>query len=249
MNIRSKTILITGAAQGIGYALARTLANQEKTILLADLNDGKLKQVAAELEPKCKQVVSYAGDLTNEKVRIDMVSDILASFSSLDVLINNAGVTHDPKPLQDLSDEEFDFNFNVNTKLPFQLMRAFLPAMQENNNGMIINISSAANIMGYEDLSVYSATKSALSSLTDSLAAENKTKNIKAIAIMPSRTNTPMQVKVRGEEVAESSQPPEFVAEIISKVISGEIPTKTGDDIRIRENKFVVEEDVFSKDF
>jgi short-subunit dehydrogenase len=119
--------------------------------------------------------------------------------------------------------------------------------MKASNNGMIVNMSSAANISGYEDLSVYSASKAALSSLTDSVAKETKDLNIKAVAIMPSRTNTPMQVAVRGKEVAKSSQSPDFVASIIAKIVNGEIVVQNGDDVRIREGRFVVEEDVFTK--
>jgi Ser/Thr protein kinase RdoA (MazF antagonist) len=95
----------------------------------------------------------------------------------------------------------------------------------------------------------YEQREQIIYTLTDSLAAENKDKNIKAIAIMPSRTNTQMQIKVRGEGVANSSQSPEFVAEVIRKVIDGEIDTSTGDDIRIRNGQFLVEEDIFSKGF
>ncbi len=186
-------------------------------------------------------------DLTKGEVRESMVKSILKEYSSLDVLVNNAGVTHKPKKFEEMSDEDFDFNFKVNTRLPFQLIRDFLPMMKAKNNGMIVNMSSAANISGYEDLSVYSASKAALSSLTDSVAKETKDMNIKAIAIMPSRTNTPMQVTVRGKEVASSSQPPEFVAEVIAQIINGEVSVNNGDDVRIREGKFVVEEDVFTK--
>lgn len=178
-----------------------------------------------------------------------MVTAILEEIGHLDVLINNAGVTHQPKRIEQLTDEDYEFNFRINTRLPFQLIRAFLPGMREQNNGIVLNISSSANIQGYEDLSIYSASKAALSSLTDSVAVENKDKNIKAIAILPSRTNTQMQVKVRGEQVAQSSQSPNFVADVISKVVNGGIKTKSGDDIRIRAGKFVVEEDIFSKDF
>jgi short-subunit dehydrogenase len=246
---KSGTILITGAAQGIGYSIAKALARKDRILILADLDAEKLTQVVQELDPLCAKVLHYNGDLTDNSVRKKMISDIFTEVDHLDVLINNAGITHKPKRLEYISNQEYTDNFKVNTELPFHLMKAFLPGMQEYNNGIIINISSSANISGYENLSVYSATKSALSALTDSIAAENKDKNIKAIAIMPSRTNTRMQTKVRGKSVAKSSQSPDFVAEVIRKVIDAEIDTSTGDDIRIRNGQFLIEEDIFSKDF
>ena len=243
----TKTILVTGAGQGIGKAIATALARKDRTLFLADLNKPNLEEVQKELSASCKEVKIFVGDLTKENIRKKMVRSILENYGSLDVLVNNAGVTHKPMSFEELTDHDFDFNFSVNTRLPFQLIRDFLPTMKASNNGMIVNMSSAANISGYEDLSVYSASKAALSSLTDSVAKETKELNIKAVAIMPSRTNTPMQVTVRGKEVAKSSQSPDFVASIIAKIVDGEIVVQNGDDVRIREGRFVVEEDVFTK--
>lgn len=246
-SLLTRTVLVTGAGQGIGRAIATALASKDRTLFLADLNRPNLEEVQKELESKCKEVKIFVGDLTKESVRKKMVRSILENYGSLDVLVNNAGVTHKPMSFEELTDQDFDFNFSVNTRLPFQLIRDFLPTMKASNNGVIVNMSSAANISGYEDLSVYSASKAALSSLTDSVAKETKDLNIKAVAIMPSRTNTPMQVAVRGKEVAKSSQSPDFVAGIIAKIVDGDIDVKNGDDVRIREGRFVVEEDVFTK--
>ncbi len=245
--MNNEIILVTGAGQGIGKAISQALAAPDRTLILADLNPQTLSQTASELKSKCRDIVSFVGDLSDDNARNQMVSEVLAKYKCVDVLVNNAGVTHKPKLLEEIEDAEYDFNFKINTKLPFQLMKAFLPAMKAQKHGLIINMSSSANVSGYADLSVYSATKAALSSLTDSVAKEAGDQGIIAVAVLPSRTNTPMQEFVRGKEVAATSQPPEFVASIIAKIVSGEIPVRNGDDIRIKDGNFIVEADINSK--
>jgi 3-oxoacyl-[acyl-carrier protein] reductase len=247
--MKNEIVLITGAGQGIGKAITLALAAPERTLILVDLNMRNLVDLATQMRTKCREVITIDGDLTSPSVQAELTTSVLGKFDHIDVLINNAGVSHKPKLLEEITDEEYEHNFAVNTHVPFRLMKAFLPSMKAKKHGLIINMSSAANISGYADLSVYSATKSALSSLTDSVAKETKDFGIKAIAIMPSRTNTAMQEFVRGKEVAAESQSPEYVAEVISKIVSGEIPTHSGDNIRIRDGKFLVEQDITTQPF
>jgi len=247
--MEKEQIIITGAGQGIGRAISLALAAPARTLILVDLNKENLEKIASEVRPKCHNVITIDGDLTSQSLQTELIDAVLHKVGGIDVLINNAGVSHKPKLLEEIADEEYDFNFAVNTRVPFQLSKAFLPTMKQQKHGLIINMSSAANISGYPDLSVYSATKAALSSLTGSIAKETKEFGIKAVAIMPSRTNTPMQEFVRGKAVAAESQSPEYVAEVVAKIVSGEIPTHSGDNVRIRDGKFLVEQDITNKPF
>lgn len=239
------SILITGAAQGIGQAIARAVATPKRTLLLADTNIGGLTRIASELKPKCAELRIYAGDLTQPETRTYLVSDIFQRYDRMDVLINNAGVAPEFRYLEDYSEQEYNLVFDVNTKLPFQLMHDFLPKMKEHNSGLIINISSTANIWGYNSHSIYAASKAALTSMTESVAQEVENNfNIKALTILPSRTHTPMNIKLRGLEESEKVQSADLVGKVVADVIDLKIYTKNGDSVKINSAQVKVEQDM-----
>lgn len=237
---KSKVALITGAAQGIGKAIAIELAEQKYIILAADLDLDGLKQLQQDLDTT---VQIYPGDLTDPKLREEMFYEVWGFYERVDVLINNAGITHEPAPLYELSLEELRRNMAVNLEVPFALMHECLPHMLRRQQGTIINITSTANIDGYPDLSIYAATKAALASLTDSVAREtDEFPNLKSVAVMPARTNTEMQRKVRGTQVAADSQSPRVIATVIGRLLSGEQSFNSGDNVVIRNGFYCIED-------
>lgn len=221
-------ILITGAAQGIGAAIATNLAVSTNKLFLVDLQKEKLNTVAQTLISNC-EIVQLVGDLTSEDFLVSLGSVI--ADNNIEVIINNAGFAPTLKSFDELSDEEFDFSFKINVHAPFRIIQYAIPVMNKNGKGMILNIASRSNIYGYKNMAVYASTKAAISSFTGTVALENP--NIKAVTIIPGRTNTQMQSGLRGIEEAQKSQDPLLVGKVISQVVNNEIETKSGEFVII----------------
>lgn len=233
-------ILITGAAQGIGAAIAEQLATGTHTLTLVDLNGPKLEETATKLRAKGVQVITFVGDLTKPETLLQLDQALAASNDKLDVLINNAGVAHPLKRFEELTDSDFDLGFAVNVKAPFKLSQLGLKYMLPQGAGVIINIASRSNIYGYLLMGVYAATKAAITSFTGTIALENADKGIRAYTVIPGRTNTPMQVALRGEAEAQNAQSPEYVGQIIAQLIEGKIPIQSGDSILVSFGEYRV---------
>jgi short-subunit dehydrogenase len=229
-------ILITGAAQGIGAAIARKLCSLENTLILVDLQTDKLKIFADEIRNSCREIVEFSGDLT-DPLFIDSIQKYIETVT-IDVLINNAAISHKLDSFEKLSLDDLDKAYKINLRAPFELIQSVIPGMKANGSGVILNIASRANIYGYYHMGIYSATKAAVTSLNGTVALEHP--EIKSVTVIPGRTNTPMQANLRGVEVASQAQSPEYVADIISQVIDNTIEVKSGELIIIDFGKYTV---------
>lgn len=229
-------ILITGAAQGIGASISKFLSSKENVLILVDINQDKLKDISNQLRSSCKDLIELCGDLTDK----DFVTKIKKYITDnpIDVLVNNAGYAHQLNNFSNLSENDFDISFLVNVKAPFHLIQTAIPEMKKRGSGIILNIASRANIYGYNKMGIYSATKAALTSFSGTIALENP--EIKSITIIPGRTNTSMQVSLRGEEEAAKAQSPDYVGEVISKIIKQEIQVESGESVLIDFNEYKV---------
>ncbi len=230
-------ILITGAAQGIGAAIARKLCSLENTLVLVDLQTEKLKVFSDEIRSSCKEIVEFAGDLT-DPLFIDSIQRFMET-TYIDVLINNAAITHKLNSFEKLNLDDLDRAYKVNVRSPFELIQSAIPGMKLRGKGVILNVASRANIYGYYHMAIYAATKAAVTSLNGTIALENP--EIKSITIIPGRTNTQMQATLRGAEEASKAQSPEFVGKIIAQVVSGEIDVKNGGIIIIDFGEYSIE--------
>jgi NAD(P)-dependent dehydrogenase (short-subunit alcohol dehydrogenase family) len=219
-------ILITGAAQGIGLAIANILSPNHE-LYLFDLKDVPLQG---------DNVHTFKVDLTNPEEIAHAIESL-----EIDCLINNAGIAHEMKPVEELSVKDFDLTFDVNLRAPFLLTKYLIGGMKERGEGLILNIASSANIFGYKNHSLYAASKAALISFTESVAKEVEGTSIRAVSILPSRTNTPMNTALRGNQEAENSQPAEYVADVIRQIVEGELQVSNGDDVRIQKENVKVE--------
>lgn len=206
--------LITGAASGIGKAIAQSLAGPDNILLLADINTSLLHQFMVSIKDQCKQIDMYAGDITDAQFRALMVTDIMRKYNNLNVLVNNAGTAHPFAEIPKISPSEFDRTFDLNVKIPFLLMRSLVPILQP-NRGTIFNIGSLAHINGYKEHAIYAASKAALISLTNTLNLEENGVGVKGVSVLPGRTNTAMNRALRGGQAADDSQPPELVGQAV----------------------------------
>jgi len=220
------TILITGAAQGIGASMAKLLATPANVLILTDLQSDKLNEFIQSLPPT-KKVIAVGGDITQDSV-IQQLGEVMVT-ESIDVLINNAGISNKLNLFEALTVDELDLSYKINVRAPFLLIQNALRVMKSKTSSMIINVASRANIYGYYRMAAYSASKAAVTALAGTVALENP--NIKALTLIPGRTNTPMQANLRGTDEAMKAQSPDYVAEILSKLISGEIQTESGNSV------------------
>jgi len=189
MRLEGKTALVTGAGSGIGKGIAETFAREGARVALADVNIDAAKAAARAIG---NNAIAVRCDVTRKADFAAAVAETLSAFGTLDVLVNNAGTTHDNKPMLEVDEAEFDRTFAVNVKGVYFGCQAVVPVFRKNGGGVIINIGSTAGLRPRPGLAAYAATKGAVHTLTKALAAELAPDHIRVFAIAPVATDTPL---------------------------------------------------------
>lgn len=191
-----KTAVITGAGQGIGRVVALKLAGDGFHVVLVGRTLNKLETVAAEIAADGE--IAAAGGTASAQV-LDVtdsaqVSHLAESLGDgpVDVLVNSAGAAM-LKPVEEVTDADWDRLLDANLKAPFLMVRALLPNIRRSENASIINIGSKAGLDGYSGITTYSAAKSGLLGFTKSLAHELREAEIRVTMIAPGPVDTPMR--------------------------------------------------------
>ena len=188
--------IVTGAGQGIGFALSEGLAHNGSQLVLVDINAEKLEQAAEALRPIGPKVVTVATDITAEDAPERIVEAALSLGDRIDVLINNAGIMGYASML-DVTDEQWDKMYGINLRAPMRIMRAVLQEMVSAGRGSVINIgsswSSRASIFNQDGGGGdYCSAKAALQSLTRAAAQDVAPNGVRVNAIAPGAVDTPM---------------------------------------------------------
>lgn len=192
--LTGKTALITGAARGIGKAIALKFAKEGANIAFTDLvideEHGGLptERELVALGVKAKGYASNAADFAETEL---VVNQVKADFGSIDILVNNAGITKDGLMLK-MTEEQWDAVIAVNLKSAFNFIHAVTPIMMRQRGGSIINMSSVVGVHGNASQCNYAASKAGLIALAKSIAQEMGRKGIRANAIAPGFIDTPM---------------------------------------------------------
>ncbi len=183
--LKGKTALITGAARGIGKAIALKYASEGANVAFTDLviNDGA-QRTLSEIEAHGVKAKAYAADASSFGETEKVVAQVLAEFGRIDILVNNAGITKDALMLR-MSEEQWDAVINVNLKSAFNFIHALVPIMSRQRGGSIISLSSVVGITGNPGQSNYAASKAGLIGLTKSVAKEMGPRGIRANCIAP----------------------------------------------------------------
>ena len=199
----SKVALITGASRGIGKSIALKFASEGANIAFSDINEGpEVEELRKELEQfgvKAKGYKSNAADFSECE---QLIQNIIEDFGSLEVIVNNAGITKD-NLLMRMSEDDFDKVIAVNLKSVFNITKSALKNFLKSRKGSIINIGSVVGVNGNAGQSNYSASKAGIHGFTKSMAKELGSRNIRVNAIAPGFIATEM-TKVLGEEVVEN---------------------------------------------
>ncbi len=183
--LKGKTALITGAARGIGKAIALKYASEGANVAFTDLviNDAA-QRTLSEIEAYGVKAAAYAADASSFSETENVVAQVMAEFGRIDILVNNAGITKDALMLR-MSEEQWDAVINVNLKSAFNFIHALVPVMSRRRGGSIISLSSVVGITGNPGQSNYSASKAGLIGLTKSIAKEMGPRGIRANCIAP----------------------------------------------------------------
>lgn len=192
----NKVAIVTGAASGIGLGIAQLFIKEGATVVFCDIN--RAGKAAADIAGN--RAVFIECDISKRDSVKNLVKRTLEIFGSIDILINNAGILLQ-KPISETTDEEWDAVINTNLKGPFMLTREVLPNFEKHGKGKIVNIASIAGIIGYENLSVYCASKGGIIALTRSLALEFSPKKINVNCICPGAIKTGMTKVIEENEM------------------------------------------------
>jgi 3-oxoacyl-[acyl-carrier protein] reductase len=189
--LEGKTALVTGSARGIGQAIAEKLGSLGANVVISDVLADLIDQTAAELEAQGVSVLAVACDITKADQVDRMMTAIVDKFGSLDVVVNNAGITRDGLLIRQTA-ESWDLVMEVNLKGAFLVTQAAARLMIRARSGKIVNISSVVGLMGNAGQTNYSASKAGLIGLTKSTAKELAGRGITVNAIAPGYIATAM---------------------------------------------------------
>lgn len=190
--LEGKTALITGASKGIGKAIAEKFAEQGANVAFTFLSSvEKGEALEKELAAKGGKAKGFRSDASDYKAAQDLIADVVAEFGSLDILINNAGITKD-NLLMRMSEEDWDAIQNINLKSCFNTVKASARTFMKQRSGSIINMSSVVGVKGNAGQANYAASKAGIIGFTKSVALELGSRNIRCNAIAPGFIETEM---------------------------------------------------------
>lgn len=228
-----KTCILSGATSGIGLSLAKLMLDKGFRVygLSATKNNW---EAAKEAVYHNINFVLYTVDVSNEEAVKSFIDQVIKTDQRIDLLINNAGYIDQGYLLEDIPTEEFQKNIDINLYGVYYMCKYAIPHMKSPEK-KIINVSSNAGRFGCPKIAAYSAAKFAVVGLTQAMTKENAEHGLEFYCICPGGTNTPMREKIFND--ANQQQSPDFVADRIAAVISGDLVAENGSSITIRHNE------------
>jgi NAD(P)-dependent dehydrogenase (short-subunit alcohol dehydrogenase family) len=217
--LASKVAIVTGASRGIGRAISVALAKETAAVGLVARTIEKLQETADKVTEAGGKAEIVVTELKEEDSIKNLVKTTNEKFSRLDILINNAGITHSAK-LEHTATEDWQRCINVNARAPFILCREALPLLQKSQAAHIINIASVVGVKGYPFQSAYTSSKHALRGMTISLAEELKGSNIRVHLLCPGGVDTDMVGSVRPDIPKKDLIKPEEIAELVLYLVT-----------------------------
>jgi 3-oxoacyl-[acyl-carrier protein] reductase len=198
--LEGKVALITGAGSGFGLGIAETFAREGAKVVLVDINEAAARTAAERIGPSA---LGLAADVSRAADVNAAVEQTISAFGKLDIVVNNAGISHRNRPMLEVEEDEFDRIFAVNVKSIYLFARAAVPVMQGAGGGVFINVGSTAGLRPRPGLTWYNSTKGAVHTMTKSMAVELAPSRIRVCALAPVAGETPLLATFMGEDTPE----------------------------------------------
>jgi len=198
MRLEGRTALVTGGASGFGAGIARKFVAEGASVMIADIDAGAAEAMAGVLG-----AAWVAADVGDDAGVAHMAAQAMGGLGHVDVLVNNAGVTHLPAPLEEISEADFDRVLRTNAKSVYLTARHLVPAMKARRAGVILNIASTAALSPRPRLSWYNASKGWMVTATKAMAVELAPFGVRVNALCPVAGETPLLKSFLGEDTPE----------------------------------------------
>jgi 3-oxoacyl-[acyl-carrier protein] reductase len=200
MRLKGRTAIVTGGAQGFGLGIAEVYVREGARVCIMDINGDNARDAARALGRKAFALACDVGKASS----VDRAfAKAIAKFGRLDIVVNNAGISHRNQPMLDVTEAEFDRLYDVNVKSIYLTARAAVPHFRQHGGGVIINIGSTAGIRPRPGLTWYNGTKGAVNLLSKSMAVELAPDGIRVCCIAPVAGETPLLATFMGEDTPE----------------------------------------------
>ena len=203
MRLENKTAVVTGAAAGLGKAIVEKFLEEGSKVIIVDINEDAGCELSENLGPRTLAVSADVGDANSIE---NLKKSITESFKTVDIVVNNAGVTHLPTPLDEVTEEDFDRVFRVNCKSVYLMAKAFVPNMKSQGSGSILNIASTAGVSPRPNLNWYNSSKGWMNTATRTMAVELAPFGVRVNAVNPVASETPLLASFMGEDTPEMRQ-------------------------------------------
>lgn len=192
--LKDKVAVITGAGSGFGASTAKLFAEHGAKIVVVDINADNGTKVAREIKESGGEAIFFKANVANVEDIKGMINIAMDNYKKIDILYNNAGITHNPTPIEDIEESQYDKLFEINVKGVFLGIKYIVNIMKSQGGGVILNTSSAITTRLRPFFSAYTASKGAVSLLTKAMAVELAPYKIRVNAINPGAGDTGMLI-------------------------------------------------------
>ena len=201
MRLKNKVAIITGSASGFGKGIAKKFTEEGAKLILVDINSNLLKKVSKSLNQD-----NFVADVSKDSNFKSLLKYSYKKYKTIDIIVNNAGITHKPKNMETVTNNEFDKVFKVNAKSVYLSAKYFLPRMKKLKKGVILNVASTAGLSPRPRLNWYNASKGWMITATKAMAIELAPHTIRVNAIAPVAGVTPLLKSFMGGDTPEKKK-------------------------------------------
>jgi NAD(P)-dependent dehydrogenase (short-subunit alcohol dehydrogenase family) len=215
-----RVVVITGTTGNLGTAVARKFIVSGAKMGFLERSPDKIKKIFPETVNAPNQYLVQQVDVTNPDSMEQTANELLRKFGRIDILVNTVGGYRAGAPLHQTPLDTLDFMLNLNARSVFVSCQAFIPSMIENNYGKIVNVSARPGLIGVRNAAAYSASKSAVIRLTESISSELKHKGINVNCVLPGTIDTPQNRQATPDTDFNRWVSPESIADVILFLVS-----------------------------